>query len=131
MNVELYKGEICMQIAGVTNQIDSNNYNNMHRKNPDIINPEIANIDGNSSRNTDERKFTEEELIKSIESANEELIVYDRRLEFSIHEKTKDIMVKVIDASTDEIIREIPPEKILDLAAYLMEISGLIVDEKI
>ena len=39
-------------------------------------------------------------------------------------------MVKVIDAETNEVIREIPPEKILDLVATIWEMMGLIIDEK-
>lgn len=79
----------------------------------------------------EEKKYREEEIIDAIESANKKFIAYDRKFEFSIHEKTKQIMVKVIDVNTNEIIREIPPEKILDLVASIWEISGIIVDEKI
>lgn len=76
-------------------------------------------------------KVSKEELIKAIESANKEFIIYDRRFEFSIHEKTNQIMVKVIDVNSDEIIREIPPEKILDMVACMWEIAGIIIDEKV
>ncbi|MCR2044770.1 flagellar protein FlaG [Anaerosalibacter massiliensis] len=79
----------------------------------------------------DEKKYTQEEIIDAIESANEKFIIYDRRFEFSIHDQTKQIMVKVIDVNTNEIIREIPPEKILDLVAAIWEITGIVVDEKI
>ncbi len=50
--------------------------------------------------------------------------------EYSIHEETKEIMIKVIDRETKEVIREIPPEKILDLVAKLWEIAGILVDER-
>jgi len=40
-------------------------------------------------------------------------------------------MIKVINSETDEVIREIPPEKILDLIAKLWELAGIIVDEKV
>lgn len=73
----------------------------------------------------------EGEIINAVESANKKFIAYDRKFEFSIHEKTKEIMVKVIDVNTNEVIREIPPEKILDLVAAIWEIAGIIVDEKI
>ena len=39
-------------------------------------------------------------------------------------------MVKVIDKDTDEIIREIPSEKVLDMVAKMWELNGLLVDEK-
>lgn len=75
-------------------------------------------------------QFNEKELIVGSEKANEKLEVYDKRLEFSIHEGTKQIMVKIVDTKNDEIIKEIPPEKILDMVAYFMELAGIIVDEK-
>ena len=74
--------------------------------------------------------FTEEELISAIERANDKLELYEKRLEFSIPEKTKQIMIKIINTETDEVIKEIPPEKILDMVARFMEMAGLLVDEK-
>lgn len=86
---------------------------------------------GEEKRVFEDRKMTEEEAIKLIEKANKEFIVYDRKFEFSIHEATKQIMVKIIDVNTDEVIREIPPEKILDIVASIWEVAGIIVDRKI
>lgn len=78
-----------------------------------------------------ETYFSEHELIRGIETTNERLEIYNSRLEFSIHEKTKDIMIKVINTQTDEVIREIPPQKILDMVANMLEQAGLLVDEKV
>ena len=85
---------------------------------------------GEEKRVFEDRKMTEE-AIKLIEKTNKEFIVYDRKFEFSIHEATKQIMVKIIDVNTDEVIREIPPEKILDIVASIWEVAGIIVDRKI
>lgn len=79
----------------------------------------------------DHKKYTEEEIQAAIGSVNKVINSYDRRLEFSIHEATNWISVKVIDTNTDEVIREIPPEKILDMVAKLWELAGIIVDKKI
>lgn len=54
-----------------------------------------------------------------------------RTLEFSIHKETHAVMIKVMNKETGELIREIPPEKLLDIAAKMMELAGLIVDKKI
>ncbi len=51
-------------------------------------------------------------------------------LRFSVHERTKEIMIKVMNTGMQEIIREIPSEKILDMVANFMEIAGLYVDEE-
>ena len=50
--------------------------------------------------------------------------------EFGIHEKTNRITVKIVDKKTKEVIKELPPEKTLDMIAKVWEYAGLIVDEK-
>ncbi|HSH35695.1 flagellar protein FlaG [Schnuerera sp.] len=121
-----------MQIKGVSNAVDSIKYNDGNRNGSNIKKGGTKDIPIESVKfHREENKYTEEELIKSIESANEQFVAFDRRFEFSIHDKTKQIMVKIIDVTTDEIIREIPPEKILDLVAAIWEISGIIVDERV
>jgi flagellar protein FlaG len=71
----------------------------------------------------------EEQIIKAIERANKAMQGKTTSFEFSVHDKTKQIMVKVIDEETGEVIREIPPEKVLDMVARLWEMAGIIVDE--
>lgn len=73
-------------------------------------------------------EISEAEVIEAIEKANQKLLLYDSRVEFSIHEQTHQIMVKIY--KNDEVIREIPPEKILDMVAKMMEMAGILVDEK-
>ena len=73
----------------------------------------------------------ERKLIEAIEKANQTLRGVNTNFEFTIHEQTKEIMVKVINSETNEVIREIPPEKILDLVAKIWELAGILVDERI
>ena len=49
---------------------------------------------------------------------------------FKYHEETNRISITVRDSDTDEVIREIPPEKALDMLAKAWELAGLMVDEK-
>lgn len=75
----------------------------------------------------------EKKLIQLIEKSNKELKSQDLSLKFSIHEKTKAINVKVIRTLPDgkkEVVREFPPEKILDMVASMMEKAGLFVDKR-
>ena len=69
-------------------------------------------------------------VIEAIEKANRALQTNNAYLKFSIHEKTHQIMVKVVDSQTDEVIRELPPEKVLDMVARMWELAGILVDEK-
>lgn len=50
--------------------------------------------------------------------------------EFGIHEKTNRITIKMVDKNTKKVIKELPPEKMLDMMARIWEMSGLVVDEK-
>jgi flagellar protein FlaG len=86
------------------------------------------------SRLTDSDKrglsISEKVVVDAIERANRAISGANRKFEISVHEKTKEIMVKVIDSETNKVIREIPSEKILDLVAKLWELAGIIVDER-
>lgn len=84
-----------------------------------------------TSTTPEQVKIREAEVIKAIETSNEKIEAFGRRLQFSIHEKTKEIMVKVIDTKTEEVIREIPPEKILDMIGKMCELAGIFVDKRI
>ncbi len=76
------------------------------------------------------REMSEDEIFKQVKDANQKLKTYDRRLEFSIHDVTKKIMVKVINTNDDSVIREIPSEKALDMLAYVWKLTGILLDEK-
>jgi uncharacterized FlaG/YvyC family protein len=50
------------------------------------------------------------------------------RLSYSVHEDTNRVTVRVYDADTQEVIREIPPESKLDTLARILEVAGLLVN---
>jgi flagellar protein FlaG len=91
----------------------------------------VHNKEENTSDNLELTESISEKMLTGIvKEANKAIMMYNRSLEFSVHEKTKDIIVRVIDTETKEVIREIPPEKILDLVASILEMAGLLVDER-
>ena len=75
--------------------------------------------------------ISQEQLIRTIDKAVKAVEGTPTILDFSIHESTKQIMVKVIERDTGKVIREIPPEKMLDFVAKLCQMAGIIVDEKL
>lgn len=91
----------------------------------------VHNKEENTSDNLELTESISEKMLTGIvKEANKALVAAQRELEFSVHEKTKDIIVRVINTETKEVIREIPPEKILDLVASILEMAGLLVDER-
>ncbi|NLB77364.1 MAG: flagellar protein FlaG [Clostridiaceae bacterium] len=77
-----------------------------------------------------EPQLTDEMVGEAVNKANKMLEGTNRRFEYSVHDKINGIMVKVIDENTGEVIREIPPKRILDMVANMMEMAGLLVDER-
>ncbi len=49
---------------------------------------------------------------------------------FGIHEGTNRVTIKIVDKQTKETIKELPPEKTLDMIAKVWEMAGIMVDEK-
>ena len=75
---------------------------------------------------------TDDEVKAAINQANKRAksVFGHANAEFSYHEATKRISVKIVDKDTNEVIREIPPEKTLDMISKMWELAGIVVDEK-
>ncbi len=70
------------------------------------------------------------QVIKTIERANKALEGRSTTFEFSVHKDTSLISIKVLDKDTGEVIREIPPDKTLDMVKKMWELAGMLVDER-
>jgi len=68
-------------------------------------------------------------LQEIIDALNQFMRTLDIELRFQIHEPTHEVIARLINKETGEVIREIPPEKFLDMLAKLQELAGLFVDE--
>lgn len=71
-----------------------------------------------------------DKLEKAVEETNRIVFPVEDQFEFKIHEGTGRILVKLVNKETEETIREIPSEKILDLIANIWEMVGILVDER-
>jgi len=68
-------------------------------------------------------------LEEAVGQTNKILETYSNELRFVIHEESGEIMVKVINTKDDSVIREIPPERILDFVANVKKMLGIIIDK--
>ncbi|MBW1960455.1 MAG: flagellar protein FlaG [Deltaproteobacteria bacterium] len=78
---------------------------------------------------TQNRQNISQEFLNKLEKDIE--LIHHIGLHFSVHEKTGRTVVKVVNKDTQKVIREVPPEKILDLAAKLEEMIGILFDKKV
>lgn len=95
---------------------------------PFLTQPEQRDSGQETRSNTREADL--DQLVQQVEQANRFFVNRHTHLQFSIHKETKAIIVRIINSETQEVLKEIPPEKMLDLVAKLWELAGLFVDEK-
>lgn len=75
-------------------------------------------------------EVSKEKIENALRDINSKIKPTHTECQFSYHEETKRISIKVMDQDTGEVIREIPPEKTLDMIAKSLELAGILVDEK-
>ena len=80
---------------------------------------------------TSREDIPREQVEKAAEKLNRLMGIIDKRLKFSIHEKSGELMVKIIDQNSGDVIDEIPSRKMLDFLASFKEFVGLLVDKHV
>jgi flagellar protein FlaG len=76
------------------------------------------------------RSGSVEELQTAVEKIQEFIHKAASDIEFSIDEDSGRTVVKVIDRETEEIIRQIPSQEMLDLAQALDKLQGLLIRQE-
>ncbi len=74
-------------------------------------------------------KTANEEIKKAVEALNKKMISHSEAV-FGIHDETQRVTIKIVDKDTKKVIKELPPEKTLDMLARIWEMAGILVDEK-
>ncbi len=92
--------------------------------------PESAKERSAKDNNTreQENKQTDIRIRKAVEKMNQNL--GNTEALFGIHEGTNRVTIKIIDRETKEVIKELPPEKTLDMIEKVWELAGMLVDER-
>lgn len=75
--------------------------------------------------------WDQEAISNAAAELNKLMGLIDKKLEFAVHDKTRRVMVQVINSTSGDILSEFPSEKMLDLHASLVEAIGIAVDERI
>jgi len=74
----------------------------------------------------------DEETVKRIAEAMDNYVrSIQSDLEIKIHQETGTVLVKVVSHETGEVIREIPPEALIELAEKMEEMTGVLFQKKV
>lgn len=83
-----------------------------------------------SSNESKEQELSRQEIEKLTDRINRIMGLIDKRLKFTIHDKSGQVQVKVIDQENGKVIDEIPPKRLLDLMASFRDMTGILFDHK-
>ena len=70
----------------------------------------------------------DQQVRKAVETLNKKMS--NSEAVFGFHEDTNRVTIKIVDKSTKEVIKELPPEKTLDMIARVWEMAGILIDER-
>ena len=79
----------------------------------------------------DNGEETKAKVQEAVNKMNEMLEVNNSASRFMYHEGLERYYVTVVDSETEEVVKEIPPKKLLDAFYEMQKMLGMIVDEKI
>ena len=75
------------------------------------------------------QQLTREEIQRYTEELRQVSQAFNKRLSFSYNEELQLMVVKVIDRSTDKVIKELPPSELQRVHMRIREAIGLLLDE--
>ena len=70
-----------------------------------------------------------EQVGDAVKKINEGMRASSQSLEFAIDEDSKDIVVKIIDQGTREVVRQIPSVEALEIAKSIDKMRGLLISQ--
>ena len=98
----------------------------MEVSNQVVVQTAESNTNQNDNQQDEEKNL--ENVRKAVDNLNKNM--KNTSAIFGIHEGTNRVTIKIVDKQTKEVIKELPPEKTLDMIAKSLELAGILVDEK-
>jgi flagellar protein FlaG len=103
---------------------------------PDMLAKESRVVTDRQQRQPDQQaaeqqKISRQEIENQAKVLEKTFLAFNRKVILSVNDTINQVIIKVVDAETDKVIKEIPAEEIQRLIARIKETIGLLVDEKI
>lgn len=70
------------------------------------------------------------QLEEAIQKANEIAAMRNLKINYSVDDETKKVIVKIVDEESKEVVRQIPPEEFLRISVQIKEFQAMILDDQ-
>mgnify|MGYP001549760066 CR=1 FL=1 len=114
-------------------QIDTSNFSQTTaNKASQAVHKQVVRAE-EQKKNEEQRKsrLTMEQVTPIVHELEQTASFLNKKLKFSINNELNEVVVKVVDAETDKVIKELPPEELLRISMRIREAVGLLIDEEI
>lgn len=123
-----------MDVRGIDNlRVQAQQYDSSAREDIAVSSPEesqenVKPIAKQDVDKGDEQPLSEKEQQRRMARLQDTL--KNHNIEISYNDEVNRYSIKVLDSESQEVVKEIPSEKSLEMFARMLEIEGLLVDEK-
>ncbi len=118
----------------VLNKINSAVATRQHMSESSAQKAKVQHIDKNieiaTKKQNEVKSLSPTELKNTINKINENVGMLNKDVKFVYNDTIKSLVVKVVNAKTGKVIREIPPKEVINLQKKLSEVVGIIFDSK-
>lgn len=122
------KVEITRSVATSTEAVAQSTGNAVDATTAAVVKAENAGKKNDDGGRREQGQPSQEQIRQAVDKINKSIKNSD--LQFGIHEATNRVTIKVVDKDSKEVIKELPPEKTLDMIAKVWEMAGILVDER-
>lgn len=84
-----------------------------------------------SANSTGSQQMSSEDVKEMVESFQELSETIQTKLSFSVHEENNEIVVKIFDKESEELIRQFPSEEMLALQDKMSDLAGFLFDQNV
>jgi flagellar protein FlaG len=79
---------------------------------------------------SEKQTASEQETLTAVRQANKLMELFNRDLRFETHSKTGIVQISVVDRKDGKVVKQIPPDSVLDMIIRIREILGSLIDIK-
>ena len=108
------------------------NGQSMPQKTDNALRPEVMESQKASQQENEQKKEKDLQISQEVLDGlkNDFEMIHSVGFQFSLHQETNRTIVRVINEETQELIREIPSEEILNIMAKMDEMMGVLFDKR-
>ena len=117
-----------MEVSGVSQ--GGQNLNTLTAQLPVKTDTKAASVNESNTEVNAEKKVTEKDVNKAVEKLNKLFEDKGTYVQYEVYGKFHNVSIKIFDEKTNQVIKEIPPKKLVEMVEKLCELAGVLVDEK-